>query len=161
MNNTDLRLKIELVPQPLWGKNLRAEGVLGRAGWRRLRAQLLGNGTPVCGICGAAAATPEAHEEWEYIEAKGSGIARLKRISLVCQDCHSIHHIGRTQKLLISGAITRAMWDHLIAHFLRVNACDVAVWEQHSREVKADWSRRSKLTWTLDVQTALKEMRLV
>jgi hypothetical protein len=124
----DLRLKIELIPRPLWGKNMRAEQFMGLTQWRKLRAKLVADSKPGCAICGNREGSLQGHEEWDYVESKGSGIARLKSINLVCQDCHSIHHIGRTQKLLISGVITQATWDRLIEHFLRVNTCDMATW---------------------------------
>jgi hypothetical protein len=99
---------------------------LGPKRWREFRAKLVAVSKPGCAICGSRQGSLHAHEEWEYIEGKNSGVARLKCINLVCQDCHSIHHIGRTQRLLVEGCITQATWDRLIGHFLRVNSCDMA-----------------------------------
>jgi len=149
MSAAELRLKIELIPRPLWGRNLRLSD---RPQWRVLRKKLAGDSEPGCAICGKPEGQLQGHEEWEYIERKKSGIARLRGVNLVCQDCHSIHHIGRTQRLLLGqGETGRIEWTRLIAHFLRVNQCDGAAWAQHSRQAKADWERRSKIiNWTVD-----------
>jgi hypothetical protein len=159
MNDADLRLKIELIPRPLWGQNLRT--IMGTTQWRRLTV-MLDKEKPCCAICGSLQGPLQAHEEWDYEEGKSSGVATLKRVNRVCQDCHSIHHIGRTQKRLMSGVINWATWDRLIAHFLRVNDCDMATWERHGREARLAWKRRSSMTWTIEFQsyfqTAASEM---
>jgi hypothetical protein len=156
MRTPHLRLKIELIPRPLWGQNMRAEKFMGVTQWRKLRATLLEKAKPGCAICDSQKGSLQGHEEWDYVEGKSSGIAVLKRINLVCQDCHSIHHIGRTHRLLMAGVITKATWDRLIEHFLHVNNCDMAMWEQHGREAKSNWDRRSKLTWTIDFHSAFR-----
>ena len=38
----------------------------------------------------------------------------------------------------------------MIEHALRVNRCDKAAWQQHRREAKEVYDRRSTLSWTVD-----------
>jgi hypothetical protein len=127
---------------------------LGTTRWRRLKA-ILDKDKPCCAICGGLQGPLQDHEEWDYKEGESSGVATLKRINRVCQDCHSIIHIGRTQKLMMSGDINqaKATWNRLIAHFLRVNDCDKATWERHGREARLAWKRRSSMTWTIEFRS--------
>ena len=150
-SNADLRLKIELIPQPLWRRNLRT--IMGEAQWHKIKERLAKH--PGCAICGSRQGPLQAHETWDYKEGKTSGIVTLKQINRVCQDCHSIIHIGRTRRLLQAGAIPQATWKHLIAHFLHVNNCDKATWLRHSREATATWERRSSLTWSINIHSYL------
>ena len=109
-----------------------------------------------CNICGSLQGPFHAHEEWDYKEGRSHGVATLKWVKRVCQDCHSIIHIGRTHNLFLSGSILPAEWERLVAHFLRVNDCDMATFKQHFGEARLVWQRRSNLTWTIDCSKFLR-----
>ena len=145
---TELRLKMELIPKPLWNQNLRTK--LGKRRWSNLRnavaAQSQKRG---CAICGSLAPL-QGHEVWDYAETETTGTATLREIRFICQDCSSIHHFGRFHLLLAEGVITSQEYERVIRHALRVNGCDIATWEQHGREALEAYKRRSKLSWTVD-----------
>jgi hypothetical protein len=136
-----LRLTIQAIPKPLWGKNLR---LLSKAEWHKIR----GDAHTTCEICDATTQL-SGHEVWEYVEKPRTGIARVIGIQHICQDCHSIHHFGRTLNLFRSGAIAKEEFYRIIRHFLTVNDCDTTVFERHVEETRKDWQRRSKLKWTI------------
>jgi hypothetical protein len=153
MSDADLRLRIEMIPRPLWGRNVRT--MMGPTQWRKLTA-LLEKKHLGCNICGSLQGPFHAHEEWDYKEGRSRGVATLKWVKRVCQDCHSIIHIGRTNNLLLFGSILPAEWERLVAHFQRVNDCDTATFKQHFGEARSVWRRRSNLTWTIDCSKFLR-----
>jgi hypothetical protein len=138
---------MELIPEPLWGQNLRTR--LGKAGWKKLRNAPTAQSNPGCAICGSLAPL-QGHEVWDYAETGNTGTATLRGVRFICQDCSSIHHFGRFQKLLVTGVINPQEFQRVIEHALRVNGCDMATFRQHGREVKEAHDRRSKLSWTVD-----------
>ena len=145
---TKLRLKMELVPKPLWNQNLRTK--LGKKGWSSLRNSVATQRRKRgCSICGSLAPL-QGHEVWDYVETETTGTATLRGIRFICQDCSSIHHFGRFQGLLAAGVITSQEYERVIRHALQVNDCDMATWEQHGREALEAYRRRSKLSWTVD-----------
>jgi len=145
-----LRLAIELIPRPLWGKNLRT--ALGKHRWYRIRDDVAPeNKKDGCEICGCRPPQPLlGHEAWEYEENRRTGIARLKGIKRICQDCSSIHHFGRTAKLAQSGVITPMEFERIIQHFLKVNKCTAEVFGSHFRDAQKVWHRRSNMKWIVD-----------
>src|SRR6202521_1089051 len=77
-------LQIRLIPKPLFGKNLRT--ALGQHRWRKLRQSFL-PASAKCQICGNTVrhfSDLNAHEEWSYVTSSKPGVAKLKRISFVC-----------------------------------------------------------------------------
>lgn len=145
----DMKLRIEMVPEPLWGKNLRSDEGLGRYRWDKLRKAIMAERGKSCIICGSDE-QPHGHEVWEYQETKKTGIARLIGVEIVCRDCHAIHHWGQTTKLMEEGAITTEDLHDLVAHFCTVNKCKPRHFDRHEDEGFAIWERRSKLSWRVD-----------
>lgn len=142
-----LRLQSELIPQPLWGMNIRS--MIGKKRWFRLRDAVTTYRRRMCAICGSTAPL-QGHEVWDYAEKKRTGTATLRDIRLVCQDCSSIHHFGRFQRLLATKFITREEFERVMQHMLHVNGCTFAEWENHGKEAQEAWQRRSKLRWKID-----------
>jgi hypothetical protein len=104
-------LRIELVPKPLWGQNLRSNRVgLGPYRWlalsRAVRAEL-----GRCSICGSMKRL-QGHEVWKFREKQRSGVATLTRVNAICTVCHSVQHWGRT-KMLIAGGLKSMADDRL------------------------------------------------
>jgi hypothetical protein len=90
------------------------------------------------------------HEVWDVENGK-TGIARLKEINRVCQDCSSIHHFGRTETLAKRGTITPEEFQRTIQHFQTVNNCDQTAFARHHREAWEEWRRRNEVAWDVDL----------
>jgi hypothetical protein len=73
--------------------------------------------------CGADGHVRVSHEIWEYRDKKWVGTARLKAVEIICQNCHDIHHWGRTKKLIDRGEVGLKRHNELKRHFRRVNDC--------------------------------------
>lgn len=144
-----LKLQMELVPKPLFGRNLRSTEALGKYRWQKLRRELVKTHGMRCAICGATGKC-YGHEVWDYREKEKVGTAVLLRIEMVCMDCHDIHHWGRIVVLLAQGAITAERYYHLKKHFRRVNGCRREVFDNHFREARQQWEKRSKKRWKID-----------
>ena len=144
--------RIQLVPAPLWGMNLRTV-MGGKVYWKRLRQALLARQGATCSTCGKVETSPQrvyAHEEWAYYEAVDPAVAFLWRVSLVCWHCHACEHPGVVNSLISQGTLTdRARLD-TIAHFCRLNNATEDDWKAHAAEAQRDWMRRSKRRWTFD-----------
>jgi hypothetical protein len=143
-----LKLRIELIPKPLWEVNLRSRDGLGKARWDKLRRKLIETNGTRCAICGSDG--HHGHEVWEYREKKTVGTAVLLRVEIVCIDCHDIHHWGRTTKLFQAGTITGDRYGFLRKHFRKVNGCRQQVFDDHALRSARVWLKRSKKRWKID-----------
>jgi len=146
---TPLKLRVELIPKPLWEQNLRVRDGLGKARWDKLRRQLIEKHGARCAICGATEHL-HGHEIWDYREKKTVGTVVLLRVEIVCGDCHDIHHWGRRTKLFEAGTITAERYNHLKKHFRKVNHCRQEVFDNHFRLSARVWMTRSKKRWKVD-----------
>lgn len=144
-----LKLRIELVPKPLWEQNLRLSDGLGKARWDKLRRKLIETQGARCAICGGTERL-HGHEVWEYREKKTVGTAALLRVEIVCIDCHDIHHWGRTTKLFQAGTIGGDRYGFLRKHFRKVNGCRQQVFDDHALRSARIWLKRSKKRWKVD-----------
>src|SRR2546430_379522 len=146
---TELHLKIELVPEPLWGKNLRSEKVLGRYRWRKLRKGLIEERGLNCSVCGSTD-RPHAHEVWRYDEGKRAGKATLVGIEIVCWKCHYVHHFGVATRLWeFEGRISDSEMAAIKKHFRQVNGCKAADFTRHYGEAYEIWEAQSEKKWTV------------
>lgn len=146
-----LRLHTEMVPEPLWYRNLRS--AIGKKRWFRLRDAATTYRGRECEICGRKERGKErlhGHEVWSYDEKRKTGTATLTDIRLVCQDCSSIHHFGRFRNLLASNVITSEEFQRVMKRMRRINRCTIADWEAHVQEADEVWRRRSELSWEVD-----------
>lgn len=90
MRGASFRLSVELIPVPLWRRNLRTK--LGQSRWRRLRAVIVDQ-RPRGDICKASLKQRRAfaHERWSYDLSHARryrygrpAVARLTGTSIVC-----------------------------------------------------------------------------
>lgn len=109
-----MKLRIELVPKPLWGRNLRSREGLGKARWDKFRQELIRSNGGRCAICGSGDRL-HGHEVWGYREKKTVGTAVLLAVEIVCMDCHDIHHWARTTQLFRAGIIKHGRYGALSA----------------------------------------------
>ena len=144
-----MKLKIEMIPEPLWGMNLRSSDALGRYHWSKLRKSVLTELGPTCAICGSED-EPHGHEIWKYEENRRTGTATLVGIEITCRACHQIHHWGLTTRLFMQEAIDGDYFKGLIKHFCKVNACKGRDMKRHADESGEVWQRRSRLRWKVD-----------
>jgi hypothetical protein len=144
-----LKLRIELVPKPLWEQNLRSNDGLGKARWDKFRRKLIETDGARCAICGSAEKL-HGHEIWAYREKKTVGTAVLLRVEIVCIDCHDIHHWARTTKLFQNGVITGDRYGFLRRHFRKINGCRQQTFDDHFLRSMRIWSKRSAKTWRVN-----------
>jgi hypothetical protein len=62
--------------------------------------------------------------------------------------CHSVKHIGRAGHLARAGVLD---YEALVKHFMAVNDCDEATFEEHRTQALDVWRRRSTHPWTVDL----------
>jgi hypothetical protein len=145
-----LKLRIELIPKPLWEHNLRSGEGLGKARWDKLRRALVKEHGSRCAICGGVGKRLNGHEVWDYREKKTVGIAVLLRVEIICVDCHDIHHWARTTKIFEAGDITAERYKYLRRHFRTVNGCRQEVFDGHFLQSVRVWEARSEKHWKID-----------
>ncbi|MBS7248151.1 MAG: hypothetical protein QXW47_09775 [Candidatus Jordarchaeales archaeon] len=154
MASRELKLKIELVPAPLWYSSIyniyRKAGMLDE--WRRIKDELFRREGKKCWICGREGERLEAHEFWEYDDERH--VQRLVAIHHICDLCHKVKHIGfwcytkdGKEKLAKRGLRE----EQLIDHFCRVNGCSREDFKRHIEESFRVWIERSRHRWTQDL----------
>jgi hypothetical protein len=89
----EFKLRVELVPEPIWQFNLRSQEGLGKYRWDRYRRKLIAEGQNSCTICGSTKKL-EGHEVWRYKSGSRVSVAKLVRVEIICQKCHFIKHWG-------------------------------------------------------------------
>jgi hypothetical protein len=139
---TELKLTLELVPNPLWGRSLHK--LLLRKEWEKIREQVIMQYNNQCGICGAGGRMI-CHEIWYYDDV--NHIQRLTGFIALCDMCNNCKHMGRSGNLARQGKLD---FGEVIDHFCRVNGISksevIAI-----RKVASDqWSERNKHEWTQD-----------
>ncbi|MQY20202.1 UvrD-helicase domain-containing protein [Nocardia macrotermitis] len=137
-------LFVDLVPSSCWFTNVRY--CVDKQDWERLRRMVISRAGRRCEVCGATKdpATRrwlEAHERWDYDNARA--IQRLRRIILLCTDCHQTTHFGYAQ---ITGNES-----HAFNHLMRVTGLSATEAQRHIADAFRLWERRSARDWTLDL----------
>jgi hypothetical protein len=129
-----------LVPQTLWGKNLRA--VLQKEQWDVVRVHAYRASGHRCLVCGGRGPKwpVEADEAWEY--ADGNLVQTLKGVIALCPDCHCIRHWGKTT--------SDGREEEAIARLMTVNRWSRAEVEAEVASAFAKWEERSRHEWTSD-----------
>ncbi len=138
-----LRLKIELVPGPLWRRNLRT--ILSRKEWEALRPRVIAAAGFRCEICGAGPPLL-CHEVWEYDDQRS--IQRLRRLQAVCRLCSLVQHIGQAGVVVAAGRVKRR---ELVSRFMNVNGVSRSVFKEHEERAFERWYERSASEWTQDL----------
>jgi len=144
-NESELKLRIELVPSPLWRLNLRSR--LTRSKWKRLRERILQKEGLKCSVRGREAESKDLNcdEIWDYDDKHH--MAKLIGLRVVCRMCHLVKHFGKAGLLALEGDINS---DDLIEHFMSVNGCNFDTFQKHSEEAFQLFAERSKHQWTID-----------
>lgn len=104
-----------------------------------------------CWICGEQDRRLEAHESWEYDDAKH--VQRLAAIHHLCDLCHKIKHIGfwcHTEEGARRLEQEKLCNEDLIKHFCATNLCTRTDFDNYEQETLRIWDERSKYEWEQD-----------
>lgn len=137
-----MRLKIELVPKPLWGKNLRKN--IKTTDWKKIRNECYRKANSKCDICGSKRKL-NCHEKWEYDDKKH--VQKLMGFKALCPSCHLVNHYGRAIQISSEGYIDI---ENIIKHFMRINNVDRSTFEQHLKKAVSLFDSRSTHEWEVD-----------
>jgi hypothetical protein len=140
----DLLLTIELVPRPCWYSNMRTN--VSRVTWDKLRKQVYAEYNYHCGVCQIENVTLHCHEIWQYDDILH--IQKLNGFVALCEMCHHCKHMGHASILATEGKLDL---NKVIEHFMRVNQCSRAEYDEHSDKARSTWSERNKHQWTTDL----------
>lgn len=137
-------LFVDLVPQSAWFTNVRS--CVNAVDWDRIRRMVTSRAGKKCEICGAerdkkAKIRLEAHERWEYDDARHVQI--LRRLICLCEPCHTATHMGLAR--------IRGVENEAIEHLARVNNWSEAQTADHIPRAFAAWEMRSQVEWSLDI----------
>ena len=137
-----LKLQIDMVPRESWGTSLR--NGMPRSRWDQLRKQVHAQNGGKCQICGATEKL-HCHEIWKYnLKAKQQ---KLIGLGTICNMCHHVTHFGRSVKLAYEGHLDI---DAVVAHFMKVNGCDLTTFDKHQEKAFALFMKRSEYEWRID-----------
>jgi hypothetical protein len=140
-----LKLEIELVPEPLWGVNLRSN--LTQTQWKRVRQEAIARGVGDICKAGGAGLPLHAHERWAYDDT--GAVARLTGVGSVCRACHAVAHFRATQRIAAEKGYA-SMVDDAIAHSCRVNGVVRKAFRAHSAAAFALHEQRNAREWAVD-----------
>lgn len=141
----DPRLTVELVPKPLWRRNLRT--LMKDSQWEKCKRYVREQSGGVCEICeGVGDRHPvECHERWEYEvdDETRRGAQRLVGLIALCPSCHLAKHLGF--------ASARGWEAEARATLLRVNGWTEQQLDAYLDAEKFVWLWRSDLEWEQDI----------
>lgn len=135
-----------LVPQPLWGKNLRS--LLPTSDWDRIRRSTYDACGKRCTICGNVGSRwpVEADEVWHYDDATLT--QTLVAVTGLCPACHEVRHWG---KAINDGHGTRAL-----NHLASINNWSLVKSTEQTNLAMTLWHQRSRQRWKSDYSHAIK-----
>ncbi|MDL5054805.1 hypothetical protein QQ056_14795 [Oscillatoria laete-virens NRMC-F 0139] len=135
-----------MVPQPLWGRNLRT--LLTKTEWDRIRSSVYDACGKRCTICGSAGSKwpVEADEVWYYDDATNT--QTLIAVVGLCPSCHQVRHWGK--------AITDGHREKALYHLAFINRWSLIEATQATRQAMELWHSRSQRQWTSDYSFAAR-----
>jgi hypothetical protein len=148
-----LKLEIELIPSKVWFPSiyqiLKNSNKLDE--WRGIKRAVFEREGEHCWICSKIESRLEAHEFWEYDDAKH--VQKLAAIHHLCDLCHKIKHIGfwchtpeGARRLEQQGLCK----EDLIKHFCAINQCNRKDFDNYEYKVFRIWDERNKYEWEQD-----------
>ena len=139
------KLPIELVPLPLWGKNLHK--TLKRSEWDTIRKTVYARQNYACGICGTTDSQLFCHEQWEYDDETHT--QTLVGFIAICAMCNNCAHLGMSGKLVQQGYVKL---DDIVEHYMRVNNCTRETFDKDKKTAFDLWSTRSDyIDWKQEI----------
>jgi len=146
-----MKLTIEIIPSPLWNKNLNK--TLPRETWKKIKEDLFNKEGRKCWICNSETTPLHAHEFWNYNDKKH--IQKLVAIHHLCLKCHMIKHIlfstaTEDGKQVLKDNNTSE--EDLIKHFCKINNCTEEDYMKHFEEQRELYHKRSSYKkWKQDL----------
>ncbi|MDE5738465.1 MAG: hypothetical protein K2H93_08880 [Oscillospiraceae bacterium] len=125
------KLSFQLVPETVWGSNLR----LLLANWNEISRIVRSTGK--CAICGMMTKQLHAHEVWCYDDENHVQI--LDNIIAVCKNCHNAIHIGY--------ANVQGKGQEALVWYAKINKISIAITLQEEKEAFKIWRERSCFAW--------------
>ena len=131
-----------LVPEPLWEKNLRK--YLDKNDWDFLRKHTYAQSGYRCSICGGKGEKwpVECDEVWNYQSLEDKRWASvLIGLRALCPRCHRVNHLGK--------ANLDGKYDETIRHMAYINGWSLNLANHVANEAFKTFEERSKKTWLL------------
>ena len=140
-------LRINLVPQTSWGRNIRA--LITPEQWAQIRRDHVYPSTGyLCLVCGGRGSQwpVEADEVWKYDDK--AGVQTLAVIVPLCPDCHLVRSAGN--------AVATGRTEEAIHHLSWVERITSEQADERIRSALNVWRRRSRREWQIDVSVMAK-----
>jgi hypothetical protein len=161
MSDQPHKLMPAMVPRPLWGRSVYNElrKTKRRKHWDALRRVELEAAVNTCARCSAHYDSHMVcNEIWQYDDDKH--IATLKAFEIVCRDCDSVLHLGKS--LIIGGKKgdegTSERGDQAVKQLMKVNGITKKAAERMVMNAFDQWLARSTHeTWTIRIASELIE----
>ena len=137
-----------MVPQALWGRNLRA--LLAKEDWDHIRKDAYARAGSRCRVCGGRGPKwpVEADEGWHYDDT--TRVQTLKGVIALCPDCHAVRHWGKT--------MSAGKQDEALAWMMDVNGWTRAEAQKCANNAMRQWHERSAHNdWRCDISWALTQ----
>lgn len=139
------RLRIELVPRPLWRQSLRK--ILSDGEWDRLRQWALDRAGNTCVPCGRHVEGGKdliCYEQWAYDDQAAT--QTLTGVEIHCWDCDAVTHIGYAGFRGGGAAVVQAL-----RRLVTVTGCTPQQAMNAYGEAMRLHERRSDREWTQDI----------
>lgn len=135
-------IKINLIPQTSWGRNIRA--LIPKEEWRSFAKKYVYSMTGhACLVCGGRGEEwpVEADEVWHFDDK--TNVQRLNTIVPLCPSCHEIRSAGLS--------ISKGIKSQIIGHLSWVNRCTRREAEKQIDKAMDVWQQRCRKKWKLDI----------
>jgi len=138
------RLRLALVPEPLWA--LSAYKRVSRKVWKQIRASALEETAGSCSVCGERRERGMVcHESWAYDDVTCT--VTLDGFKIECPDCNAVSHLGQTA--------LRGFASQALAHLAAVNEISLREAMAQAQLARDAWDRRSREEWVVRVAPML------
>ena len=138
-----MKLAVELVPSGGWYSSLRSR--VGRLVWDGIRKKAYEEAGYKCCICGSVGVL-YCHEVWQYDDVEH--IQRLLGFEALCFMCYVVKRIGCGS---IGGMYSRFSSKVVIEHFMKVNKCSLADYNEYVSLAIVDWKKRCGYRWKCEL----------
>lgn len=136
---TDLKLTIEMIPNGMWGTNVRSQ--VPKAHWDIIRKECYKRSGYRCDICSEGGKL-DAHEIWDY-SLTAPRIQKLTGLTSLCTDCHRVKHAGL--------AVERRELHLVLQQLCKINGMTEDEAAEYVDYSFALWRVRSSVRWTNDI----------
>jgi hypothetical protein len=143
------QLHPDLLPEQVWGSNLRA--ILSRQGWDELRIPVCARAKNRCEVCGDTASDPvsgslrrpDCHELWSFEIQSDRFVQRLSGLVAMCPNCHRCMHVGLAER--------RGELDRVREQLARINGWNRSEVEAALNSAFGAFQGRRGFSWDLDL----------